>query len=180
MARTSTFLPGPAVVALSLVLALGTAACRGKTESAPGAPATVATTKPVDHLGSNELVQGPTKVFELPLPRVARVHRKLGDTVYVNAACTLDEMATYLDAHTEGGKVTRWKEQLDIEHAHVKGAPSRILKISAYPRREGESGTTLVLFDETPAPSTFTTEADRYKSVGLLPNGKLVDPKQLD
>jgi len=159
-------------------------ACREKQEalnSVPPTAAAVPSTKPVDHLASNELVEGTTVVLDFKLPRVARVERSLGTVVSVKSSSDILHLADYVERHTKDAKITRLEHEVTFDNAHVPANPSRVLKVVVYARRDGESGAAMTIFDNTPGPSgNFASDEERLRSVGLNANGKVLDPKTLE
>src|SRR4051812_10196355 len=95
------------LVALSVVMIV---ACRknDKTaldEAAAGPAQAPASTRPVDHLGAGELVEGSERAFGLVLPRDVRVESRIVDLVLADANVAPEAVANYVRARVREGTV---------------------------------------------------------------------------
>ncbi len=169
---------GGAVVASVLVLALGLGGCEGEPEIVgPGAPLPSAP-RPLDRLAPGELSQGKAEAFGFIAPREMRLERRYPDAAHFTGNLRPEAVANYvrervLVAHVEVGAARTLFPKVTIKG----GTPGRVHRIEVV----GDGPVTrLVIHDVTPPPTTQgLSEADRWKRAGMTPDGKLLNPKQV-
>jgi hypothetical protein len=137
-----------------------------------------ANTTPVDHLAPGELLEGPVRVFGLPLPRAATVKGTFVDVAYASAPVSVDALARYFRPRLQGGRLREGPEAATFEHVKVPGKPGVELLVRVAAAADGSS---IEVRDSTPPPApALPDEASRWKAVGMTPEGRLADPRHLD
>jgi len=92
---------------------------------------------------------------------------------------TVHEFVKYLRAHVQESDLDEGDQFADLRNVKLHGNPGALYRMHLAP--EGFRGTTLLMQDVTPAPmQALPNEAERWKAVGLSPNGKVLDPTHLD
>jgi hypothetical protein len=166
------------------VAALGLACSKGSPsgdvvpEWSP-AVAPVASSTPVDHLGPDELIEGPDRAFGVALPRGLTVEERYPDTVYASGPVTVHALVLYLRPRLQGGSLRESPTVATFEHVGTSGLPPNTdlsihLTMGIGKTRVAISSTTL-----PPAP-VLPDEASRWRQAGLTPDGKILDPTHLD
>ena len=165
---------GPAAAALLAALS----GCHGHTDVSPPPPAASAL-RPIDQLAPGELVEGPARAFEVPLPLGVTIQQSFTSVIFARGPVDAMRVANYLRARVQGGNVTVGAAATVFENVTVPANPKRILHIRVDPEGQGHA-TRLEVRDVTP-PQTQPppTEEGRLEGVGLGPDGKLLDPSHL-
>lgn len=164
------------VLALALPAGAGLAGCKRKAETTDlekKAP-------PPDRLAPDELAEGAVKVHGLRLPRRARVLKTVGELTFVRSDLTPAQLATYVRARVEGGRETaesatetRW------DAITLKGGGGPRLDITVRGLHDADDPTEMVLhpLPKSNVPAT-ASEEERWRAVGVTPNGKLIDSQK--
>jgi hypothetical protein len=181
--------------ALLALLALTSACGRVPEEEAvqQAAPAvapapSASTTHGPDQLAPGELVEGGEKAFGIVLPRDLRVEETFADVVYASGPVGIHALVQYFSARVTEGGVREGPDAATFEHVHARGGASppnhptdhvdRDLTLRIL--RQG-GGVRVELRDTTPPViPVLPDEAQRWKQVGLTPEGRIADPTHLD
>jgi hypothetical protein len=172
--------------ALALLLTGCLAGCRGRRlpddqHAAPPAGAravaTVAPAAPVDQALPGELAEGDVRAFGLALPRVMAVRGRFGDVVYATGDAPPDEVANYVRQHLTAEKIVTGPEATLFSRATVKGSPGPLVAVSVV---NHGGRTEMEVRDVTPKPERAGQSSDdRWRELGLKPDGTPLDPTQL-
>ncbi len=183
--RTAVAAGAALAVGVACTLAVG---CRkappegSSSTTGPGGPpatAQVATATPLDHLAPGELVEGTEEAFGLPLPRGVHVESSDKGDVRAVGLVTLHAFAKYLRTHVQESDLDEGDQYADLHKVKIRGKPGSLYEMHLTPA--GFRGTMLLVQDVTPPPMPdLPNEAERWKAVGLTPNGKVLDPTHLD
>jgi hypothetical protein len=139
---------------------------------------TEATPAPVDHLGPGELLEGPVRVFGLPLPRGTTVKGTFVDVAYASGQASVQSFAHYFRVRLQGGTLREGPEIATFEHVKVPGKPGMELSVRIVAAPDGSS---IEIRDSTPPPApALPDEPSRWRQVGVTPQGRLADPTHLD
>lgn len=172
-----------AIAALGAAIAL--AGCRGKRstedEHLPPPPSARASVEveppPVDRALPGELAEGTQRAFGFALPRVMKVKGRFDDVVYATCDAPADQVANYVRQRVTADKIVTGPEKTVFSRATVKGNPGTYVAISvvSYGNR-----TELEVRDVTPKPVKAGLSPDeRWRELGLTPEGDPIDPTQL-
>lgn len=135
----------------------------------------------MDRLAPGELPLGTEKAFALPLPITSVVLQRYGGSCFVRTGYSPEEIVNFVRIHVKGGKVVAGTSSTTFTDVVVPAEPARHLEIDV--RRAStvnEARTEIRVTDVTPPPNDPNlSEPDRWKKVGLTPDGKLLDPKHL-
>lgn len=172
----------PLALALSVVV-VALPACkrrRSQVETAPPAPAAsdAEPEKPVDQLLPGEIAEGDEAAFGLPIPRRMVVSARFDDAVFASGRLDLERVANYVRERVIAERVETGPSKTVFTRATPKKSPSRIVRIEVTSRGEE---TELVVRDETrpPAEEGLTPE-ERWRKLGLKPDGTPLDPTRLE
>jgi hypothetical protein len=92
---------------------------------------------------------------------------------------TLHSLVKYLRAHVQESDLDEGDQYADLHKVKLHGKPGALYEMHLSPA--GFRGTMLLMQDVTPtAAPDLPNEAERWKAVGLTPNGKVLDPTHLD
>ncbi len=169
----------------AIALALG--ACKRDPEIAIITPPaeTSASSKPIDHLAPNELLEGDAKAFGLVLPRGMRVDAAFADVAFASGHVPVPGAVQYVRTHVREGKMIEPSFAGDgrttFDKVRVPALPDRVLVISVRELPGAPVGTTQIeLHDVTPTKAPeLPDEAARWRNAGLAPNGRVLDPTEL-
>jgi len=171
------------IAAMSAAIAL--AGCRAKRsaadEHAPAPPSARTTAEvdatPVDRALPGELAEGSTRAFGFALPRVMTVKGRFDDVIFAAGDAPADQVANYVRQRVTADKIVTGPEKTVFSRATVKGNPGTLVAIAvvSYGNR-----TELEVRDVTPKPvKAGLSPDDRWRELGLTPEGDPVDPTQL-
>lgn len=171
-------------VALAALL-LASAACRRDRGEPPSAAevdaVATATRPPIDRLGPLELAEGSEDAFGLRLPRELRVTRRFPAAVHARSSTvTAAALSAYVRARVGEGTVLERDGMTRFENVRASRAPARLLRVEVRPTDVDSSDRVeLLVQDVTPPPPPVGDPAERMRSIGLTPDGKLADPDHL-
>jgi len=171
-------MPGPSFVLLLGGFAL--ASCHRHHDGEPdGSSLAAAPDAGKDRLAAGELVDGPQRAFELRLPAGIQVREAFASVVYAGGAIDPMKVANYLRAQVKGGSISVGAAATVFDQVTAAANPKRALRIRVDSVGQGRA-TLLEVRDVTPVPlpaASSTTE--RWRQVGLTPDGRLIDPAHL-
>lgn len=168
-------------VALALALTLTAAAC--KKAPPPSAVDLDAAPAPADHLAEGELPEGADKAFALSLPTAATVDARFPSAVHASARATPEALARFVRARVTGGTERPGPSSATFEGVTVPAEPGRKLTVEIRPgQRLGGPQAEIVVRDVTPPPrpEPGMSEAELRRKAGLTPDGKLLDPNNME
>jgi hypothetical protein len=152
-------------------------------ESDPTPIAASASVAPIDHLAPGELVEGPEKIFGVPLPRELPLERQFVDVGYASGEPPQTAVAKFFSTRVEGGKVTTGDRGSIFESVHTTADANRVLRIEVATANDGPfagRGSRVTIRDITaPKLPDQPDEESRWKAAGLKPDGTLLDPQHL-
>ncbi|MDI3282449.1 hypothetical protein [Polyangium sp. 15x6] len=157
------------------------AACRGTDERrAPtGAPSAAPAPRP-DQLAPGELAEGTVDAFGLKLPRAMTVTAQFPDAFFARGSLRAEDVATYVKERVVVERVESVPPKTIFHGATAKSAPApaRVLGIEVLTR---DDHTELVVRDVTRPPAKDgLTEEQRWRELGLTPQGQPLDPTKLE
>lgn len=151
---------------------------RASATSASPAPA-ASEAVPADHLGPDELVEGTEKAFGVPLPRGVAVEHRYVDTVQATGQMSVHALVKYFHARLRGGSLREGPEAATFEHVIQPDGTDAELTVHVEAGRLGTVRLDVTSFKhEHPPP--IPDETARWRSVGLTPNGKVLDPRHFE
>jgi len=157
------------------------AACRGGDERrAPSAAPSAATPERPDQLAPGELAEGTVDAFGLKLPRAMTISAQFPDAFFARGSLRAEDVATYVKARVVSERVESAAQKTIFHGATAKSAPApaRVLRIEVLTR---DDHTELVVRDMTKPPAKDgLTEEERWRELGLTPQGQPLDPTKLE
>ncbi|MDI1445471.1 hypothetical protein [Polyangium sp. 6x1] len=164
--------------AAALVLLSG---CRGESERRAPAPASSAAPAPrPDQLAPGELAEGTVDAFGLKLPRAMTVTAQFPDAVFARGSVRAEDVTTYVKERVVSARVASEPPKTVLQGATAKSAPApaRVLDIEIFMR---DDHTEIVVRDVTRPPAKDgLTEEERWRELGLTPQGQPLDPTKLE
>ena len=159
---------------LILLCLLGAlASCKRKARPVPDAG------PPVDHLAVSEDLESRDAVYALALPRASSVAFRFDRTSTVLTPLSAESLSNFVEKRVTGGKVVRGTSSTTFEDVASPKEPARKLTIEVRPAH-GAFASELVVKDTTPPPNDpKLTEDQRWKAVGLTPDGKVIDREHM-
>jgi hypothetical protein len=132
-----------------------------------------------DRLQPGELLEGPDHAFALKLPRGIRVEESFAAVVFARGQLKAADVANYIRARVTGGAISVGASATVFDRVFAPGEPARPLtiQVESLPHEEG---TRVEVRDMTPPPGMpNATDEEKWKAVGMSPNGKILDPTKL-
>jgi hypothetical protein len=164
------------------LFALSAAACKKEetvdTTIVDRPPPPVVDAAPPDHLGEGELLEGTQKAFGILLPRRLKIDQAFVDVVFASGEARPDAVANYIRARVRMGTVHIGAANTLFERVQVPENPGREISIRVATGDNGR-GCVVELRDVTPPKPLEGSETDKWRAVGLSPDGKLLDPQHL-
>jgi hypothetical protein len=168
-------------LASSLAVALPFASsCRGRSDdtSAPPPSPVEAPRPPVDTLEPGELAEGSEKAFGLAIPRALLVQARFPDAVFALGEIAPELVVSYVRKRVVSEGIETAPAKTVFPRATLKDAPASVVHIEVVARGRG---TSLVIRDVTRPPAKDgLSEEQRWKELGLTPQGEPLDPTQLE
>jgi hypothetical protein len=175
------------VTLLVTAAALCASGCRTRraVEDEHAAPASVppvpvaarSAAQPVDQTLPGELAEGSVRAFGFPLPRVMTVKGQFAEVVFAAGQAPADQVANYVRQRVTADKILTGPEKTVFSRAAVKATPGPLMTISVVSRGDK---TEIEVRDITPKPAKEgLTPEERWRALGLNPDGSPIDPTQL-
>lgn len=154
-------------------------ACRDEPKPTAAPAPSVAPQAPPDQLRPGELAEGTLDAFGLKLPRIMSVDTRFPDAVFASGQASHKDVVGYIRERVLAEKVETIQTKTIFENATLKTAPTKKMRIEVIAQAHGV--VKLVIRDETRPPAKpGLTEEERWKEVGMTPQGELIDPTHLD
>jgi hypothetical protein len=132
---------------------------------------------PVDSLLPGELAEGKEKAYGLPLPRRMVAHYFPSEVTAIGDV-PAEDVANFVRARVLAEHVETGPSKTVFTHVTPKVDPERMLRIEVI--RRGSRTELHVIDDAHPLPKPGLTEEERWKEVGLKPDGTVLDPTHLE
>lgn len=167
-----------AATGLLLLVAL-LPACRDKPKEAPPPAPSVAPPPPPDQLRPGELAEGTIDAFGLKIPRIMRVDTRFPDALFSSGEAPHKDVVGYVRERVVAEKVETLPTKTVFEGVTLKSSPGKKLRIEVIAASAQKSK--LIIRDETRPPAKpGLTEEERWREVGMTPQGELIDPSHLN
>jgi hypothetical protein len=159
-----------------LLAALASSSChRGQGDSEPAPSASAAH----DRLAPGELVDGPLRAFELKLPAGMVIREAFTSVVFAWGPVDPMKLANYLRGQVKGGTISVGAAATVFEQVTVPANSARLLRIRVETAGQGRASQLEVRDITPPPPVPAADDVERWKRVGMTPDGKLLDPAHL-
>jgi hypothetical protein len=131
----------------------------------------------VDRTLPGELAEGSDVAFGLALPRILRVKGRFEGVVYAEGAVSREQVANFVRQRVTADKVETGPAKTVFSRVTVRGHPGPILAVAV----TSVGGTAeLEVRDVTPKKvEDVATPDDRWRKLGLNPDGSPLDPTHL-
>jgi hypothetical protein len=160
-----------------LVAAGCASGCRRHEQEHPApAPSVLAT---ADRLSPGELVDGPLRAFELKLPMGMEIREAFSTVVYAWGPVDPMRLANYLRAQVKGGSISVGAAATVFDQVSVPSNGKRLLRLRVDTVAQGHAARLEVRDVTPPPPVPAVNDTERWKRVGMTPDGKLLDPTHL-
>ncbi|MCK6591455.1 MAG: hypothetical protein L6Q76_28205 [Polyangiaceae bacterium] len=167
-----------ALAALQAALCALSPACKDRSEPEPPPAPVEAPRPPVDKLEPGELAEGSEKAFGLPIPRAMRIEARFPDAVFATGTIAPELLLGSVQKRVVSEGVEAGPAKTVLPRATLKNAPTSIVHIEIVSRA---GSTSLVVRDVTRPPAKDgLSEEQRWKELGLTPQGEPLDPTQLE
>ncbi len=156
-------------------------ACRGGDERrTPSAAPSAKAVPPADQLKPGELAEGTINAFGLKLPRTMALSAQFPDAFFARGSLRAEDVTAYVKERLVAERVEASPLKTVFHGATVKSAPppARVLRIEVLARGDH---TEIVVRDVTRPPAKDgLTEEERWRELGLTPQGQPLDPTKLE
>lgn len=153
--------------------------CSKPQEKVQAAPSTSVSSVPVDRLEPNELAESDNIAFEFRLPRGMGIQNRAPSEVYAVGNLPAEHVANYVRKRVLVNSVELGAVRTVFDRVRVVGATvERPVRIEVI-RLQGQTGLLIksLLPEKIEIPAT---EEERWRKVGLQPNGQMVDPLKME
>lgn len=163
------------------LLVFGLGACDRKQAEEESSPTTSAAAKPKtpDRLAPGELEEGKQDLYGLKLPAQMKLEGKFAKSGRASGRVRPEDLSDYVRERVDVAHVEIAAERTVFPKARIKaGDENRVYRIEVIPRGKGSR---LVVRDITkpPAPKGLS-QAEMRRRAGLTPDGKQLDPKNME
>lgn len=168
------------IIALAAISCGFIAGCKGKSPAPDNGAQTPppAATAPADQLAPGELALGKEEAFGLVLPRRMQIEARFPDAVFAHGQIPAEQVANYIRKYIIAERVETGPAKTIFEKATLKEKPAAQLHIEVIAQG---ALTQLVVRNESRAPAKEgLSEEERWKELGLTPQGQVLDPTQLE
>ena len=167
------------LAAACLLVAALLPACRDEPKQKPPPPPPPVEAPAPDQLRPGELAEGTLDAFGLKLPRVYQIDTTFPDAIFASGEAPHKDVVGYVRERVVAERVEALPTKTVFEGVTLKLSPGKKLRIEVIASGNGKSR--LVIRDETRPPAKpGLTEEERWREVGLTPQGELIDPSHLD
>jgi hypothetical protein len=165
--------------ALALATLFAFPACKRAPPVEDHAPPPPPSAKPVDRLAPGELIPGDKNAFGIVLPRDVKVDQVFHDVFFTSGPVNASDLANYVRPLVKDGTVNVGATATVFDQVRPVADPSHLLFVRIYAGPMGR-GARMEVRDVTPPPlSSAPSPEERWKQLGLSPQGKILDPKHL-
>lgn len=142
--------------------------------SVPSASARVDRRVPVDSTEEGELAEGDQDAFGLPLPRAMLVQARFPDAVHAKGQVSFEALANYVRKRVDATRVDTGPSKTVFDGAALKKNPAQYLRVDVLSR----GGLVRLVVRNLSPPARpkdpSLTDAERWKRMGLTPQGKVL------
>jgi hypothetical protein len=154
-------------------------ACREKPKQTVAPAPSTAPLPPPDQLAPGELAEGTIDAFGFKLPRIMKVDTRFPDATFASGEASHKDVVGYVRDRVVAEKVETLQTKTVFGGATMKTSPANKLRIEVIAMGAGHCK--LVVRDETRPPAKpGLTDEERWREVGMTPQGELIDPAHLD
>ncbi len=134
---------------------------------------------PVDHALPTELAEGADSAFGLPIPRRMAITGRYGDMISASGDVPAEMVSNYVRRRVIAAHVETGPSKTVFDRATTREKPGKVMRIDVIAR----SGATDIYVRDQSAPAAATddlTPEERWKQLGLKPDGTPLDPSRLE
>lgn len=172
-------------LAAGAALALGALGCGKRSSPGPGplpGPSSVASAAaaplPLDHALPGELAEGAESAFGFPVPRQMRVTARFPGAVFAAGELTPELVANYVRQRVIAAQIETGPAKTIFNRATLRSGAGRSMRIDVIGRN---GATELFVRDETRPPAREGLQpSERFRQLGLAPDGNPLDPTRLE
>lgn len=152
------------------------AGCKKEAPPPPPSPVNEKPPEP-DRLPAGQLMEGDQVAFKLSLPVGSTIEAIFRESVSVRGEYPPEDLAAYLKTRLRSGHVEMAGDKIVFPKAQVRAGDDRIFRVEIGPV---PGGAQLRMRDITPARAEpGLTEEERWRQVGMTPDGRLIDAENL-
>lgn len=140
-------------------------------------PSGIAVGHPVDTTVPGELPEGTFDAFGLKLPRRMKIVAQMDDAVYAVGTMRLEHVTNYVRSRVDTDEIETGPTATIFSDAKVRGGDKTLqVQVSLVSR-----GIQIIVRDKTRKPAIEgLSEKERWKRVGLTPDGKVLKDHRLE
>lgn len=158
------------------------AGCRKAAPPSGRATAPSVSVSAPDRLAPGEAPPGQEKVYDLLMPRGAKIVQRFGPSVYVSVPTSPEAFANWVREQTDDPTAIVGPEATVFPKLHVRGADAdHYLRVEVgRGERNDECSVIVDRREENVPPPPPMTNDEAMKKAGLTPDGKWIDPKHME
>ncbi len=169
-----------ALAATLLACAAGNIGCNRSKSAAPASSAEVQPKTP-DRLAPGELAEGQGDLFGLKLPRGMHLEARFPTSAHASGELSAEKLSNYVRKRVEASHVELAASRTVFPKARIKGGnPERLYRVEIIPSGRKTVLTVELLNPPRPPAVQGLSQAERYERAGLTPDGKMLNPQELE
>ena len=158
-----------------------TPACQRSKDGAGGQASASAAPKTPDRLTPGELAEGDAELFGLRLPKGMRVEARFAKSGHASGPISPEQLSNYVKGRIDVRHVELAASRTVFSNARIKGAAAeQRFRIEVIPRGQNSKLSVELLNPPKPPAEQGLSEAERWRRAGLTPDGKQLNPKELE
>lgn len=168
--------------AIGLAVCLsGAAACDHRGDATGPAPSASLAPKTPDRLAPGELAEGKTDLFGLKLPVGMKTDASFPTSAQATGTVSVALLSNYVRQRVEVARVELAGARTVFENAQIHGAaPERRFRIEILAKGRDTKLVVEWLNPKKPPAPPGLSEAERWKRAGIGPDGKMLNPQELE
>lgn len=134
-----------------------------------------------DRLAPGELAEGKAELFGLRLPRELSVEARFPHSAYASGKISAERLSDYVSKRVVVPRVELAGSRTVFPKARIKGVDAgRRFRIEVVPLGHRSKLTVQWLNPPKPPGAPGLSEAERWKRAGLTPDGRQLNPQELE
>lgn len=164
-----------------LFAAFWLAACEERAQAPVASAKPSAKPKTPDRLMPGELAEGDAALFGLRLPKKMRLEARFATSAHASGLIKSSELIDYVKRRITVRHVELAGSRTVFDKARIKGGDQQqLFRIEVIPKGRRTKLSVELLNPSKPPAEKGLSEAERWRRAGLTPDGKQINPKELE
>lgn len=160
---------------------LGSTGCDHRSDLDGPAPSASLVPKTPDRLAPGELAEGKSDLFGLKLPIGMKTEANFPTSGQASGRVSVEQLTNYLRQRLDVARVELAGSHTVFDKAAIRGAPpDRRFRVEIVPKGRDTKLVVEWLNPKKPPAAKGISEQERWKRAGLGPDGKMLNPQELE